>query len=272
METLYHYCSLDAFHSIISSSSIWLSSLSESNDHLEGRAIAKLFGELAERDELSLRQKKLLLDELHYVQTEIIDALGFCLSEQADLLSQWRAYADDGAGVCIGINQDALSDAACKGEKWSATLLKVNYEDREQLSHLETMYAFLKDQIDQFDGNEGPIINRKTSFTIDTAHRLIGYSILSGHLYTIKSYAFREEVEYRLVHSCPRSYEGCQFRVSGDRLIPYLTASFSGFETRFIDKVIVGPKCRASGLAVEAMLKSYGYKDVEVVRSAVSYR
>ena len=36
----------------------------------------------------------------------------FCLSEEKDLLSQWRGYADDGKGIFIGFNGEFL-DGIC---------------------------------------------------------------------------------------------------------------------------------------------------------------
>ena len=32
-----------------------------------------------------------------------------CFSERGDSLSQWRGYADDGSGVCIGFRADRIS-------------------------------------------------------------------------------------------------------------------------------------------------------------------
>lgn len=54
----------------------------------------------------------------------------FCLSEEADLLSQWRGYADDGRGVCIGFKKEALElYLKTKVENNSITLNKVLYSD-----------------------------------------------------------------------------------------------------------------------------------------------
>ena len=44
---LYHYCSNIAFHSIIENRRIWLSSLSLSNDSMEGRIVAEILARMA---------------------------------------------------------------------------------------------------------------------------------------------------------------------------------------------------------------------------------
>jgi len=87
MTNLYHYCSNDSFHSIIENRSIWLSSLSLSNDSMEGKLLADIIFTLAQDDGLNtdaIKQLQLSIENLE----NIIDALGFCLSKQGDLLSQ----------------------------------------------------------------------------------------------------------------------------------------------------------------------------------------
>lgn len=57
-EVLYHYCSTDAFHAIVESRTIWLSSLSSSNDALEGRLIAQIMNELLLSNPVSAEHTK----------------------------------------------------------------------------------------------------------------------------------------------------------------------------------------------------------------------
>ena len=52
MTTLCHYCSNNAFHSIMASHSIWLSSLSLSNDTMEGKLVARTFAQRAKDEGL----------------------------------------------------------------------------------------------------------------------------------------------------------------------------------------------------------------------------
>lgn len=57
-----------------------------------------MIGYFAERD--SLGERAIIhLQQAFAAQEQFIDGLGFCLSEQSDLLSQWRGYAGDATGV-----------------------------------------------------------------------------------------------------------------------------------------------------------------------------
>lgn len=52
MTILYHYCSNNSFHSIIEKRRICLSSLSMSNDSMEGKLVAEILVRLAKADKL----------------------------------------------------------------------------------------------------------------------------------------------------------------------------------------------------------------------------
>ena len=110
--TLYHYCSLSTFYSIIKNRSIWLSDVSKSNDSQElvwatrqcKSLVLKKFLEYVERMKANDRFIDTRFREFNktFDQFESIDAANslkswvFCLSEKGDNLGQWRGYADDG--------------------------------------------------------------------------------------------------------------------------------------------------------------------------------
>ena len=105
-QILYHYCGLDAFLSIIKNSTLWLSDIRKSNDYLEcvycrDKINEKIRGFL-EDDKEALEawdfgyniNSDLSMDMISYVA---------CFSENKDQLSQWRGYADNGAGIAVGL-------------------------------------------------------------------------------------------------------------------------------------------------------------------------
>ncbi len=47
MSILYHYCSTDTFFNIVKNRSLWLSSLAQSNDYMEGKLVAQAITRLA---------------------------------------------------------------------------------------------------------------------------------------------------------------------------------------------------------------------------------
>jgi hypothetical protein len=54
--------------------------------------------------------QNLLLERFESHLLQYFFAVGFCLSEDGDLLSQWRGYADDGRGVAIGFESSFFSN------------------------------------------------------------------------------------------------------------------------------------------------------------------
>ena len=123
-DIVYHYCTLDTFHKIISNRSIRLAEVDKSNDRTEllwlrdyiRGEILKLFGEWADRAPKQAPPVPLLnwhLEqalEYYFGDGKPYNFLVTCFSHEPDLLSQWRGYADDGCGVSVGFDQNMLKD------------------------------------------------------------------------------------------------------------------------------------------------------------------
>ena len=134
---LYHYCSNSSFINIILSGVIWLSDLSLSNDTEEGRwgiGMTEKYISQHKRDPESFRSF------LNYVSTRERNQFGFCLSEEGDLLSQWRAYGEDGAGLSVGFDYEAISrGGSLKIANTTAKLRPVIYEISDQTGYIERL-------------------------------------------------------------------------------------------------------------------------------------
>lgn len=212
MEILYHYCSTATFHSIVDTRSVRLSSLSLSNDTLEGKLVANAVAQLAKRDDLSQATSLRLQDYLNFFE-KIFDGLGFCLSEDGDVLSQWRGYAADATGVAIGFSRAYL--------EWLSMMLLM----------------------------------------------------LFPKLYLLKSPAFREEREWRLLsHSLLRGDEVLSYRPLPDRLAPFRAYELLEMQRQPIVEVVLGPKHLTPATVIEGFLKQCGFGTVSVKRSGASYR
>ena len=98
----FHYCSNEAFVSIVHWRSLWLSDLFLSNDYLEGQWLRKVFAEYCETRKLSSGDIDHLMRNVDAITTSVW-AMGSCVSEEGDPLSQWRGYASSGAGVSVGL-------------------------------------------------------------------------------------------------------------------------------------------------------------------------
>ena len=105
---LYHYTSIEVFESILTNRSVWLSDLAKMNDSMERSWVSTLFKEVWLD---CLESKRAIIDaDAYFYDFEIdkIPVFAICLSAAGDLLSQWRAYADDGQGVAIGFRPHSL--------------------------------------------------------------------------------------------------------------------------------------------------------------------
>ncbi|MEG3620339.1 DUF2971 domain-containing protein [Magnetovibrio sp. PR-2] len=129
---LWHYCSNTAFKSIVETQELLLNEISESNDYMEGKWLLEhvLRDALLECGISSLDASEFL--KKIYSIKERYNAFAFCLSEEPDLLSQWRGYADDGHGVAIGFNKTFLEGLL--GGNGPNLLSQVMYTKNDQLN------------------------------------------------------------------------------------------------------------------------------------------
>ena len=210
---LYHYCSATTAASILTRRSIWLSSLTLSNDSLEGRLVRETLVRLSNKDGLNATYRERLEESLSFAE-QMFEGLGFCLSEEGDLLSQWRGYADDARGMAIGFSQQYLSKLAessrGKGQPGFA-LYQVEYDRQKQESTLEPAYRELRRLIDAgafrrrgqwsiLDDRTPEQVAEDDKMTQSLFNSLLFKLVdLFPKLYELKSEGFREEREWRLV-------------------------------------------------------------------------
>ena len=107
-DRLSHYCGSNVFLSFIQKKELWLTSLMQSNDSMEGTGMrSHWLNRLPDTTPQDKLIKKGLATCLNVAWHEK-EALGVCFSEERDLLSQWRGYANDGAGFSITFDRAIL--------------------------------------------------------------------------------------------------------------------------------------------------------------------
>ena len=287
MDALYHYCSVSTFHSIIQSRSIRLSSLTLSNDTMEGKLVAKAITRLAERDGLG-NKTILRLQELLTSLESLVDGLGFCLSEEGDLLSQWRGYAADATGVSIGFSHAYLQQFSASSKnsgKPGFSLDRVKYTLAGHESKVEPIYQRMRKHIDNgafslvglrglLDTRSETEIDEERNRIKETFSKLLLTTLeLFPLLFHLKAYAFNEEKEWRLVSFFTgNENEECFYRTSSDRIIPCRSYDLISADQPVIKEVVLGPKRHTPPTIVKSFLKKNGFGDVTVRRSEASYR
>jgi Protein of unknown function (DUF2971) len=286
-DTLYHYCSTEAFVSIVRSRSLRLSSLRLSNDTMEGRLVNATIMRLAMRDDLDAAARESLQESLAFME-RFFDGLGFCLSEDGDLLSQWRGYADDARGVSIGFARPYLSSLAdsSRGQSQSGfALYEVEYDPSEHEALVEPTYRELRKLMDagafKMRGSWSLLDTRTPEEvaaddkTIEQVHNALFRKVLGlfPRLYELKASAFREEREWRLVSIfTDTTSDECEFRAAKGRVIPYRTFSLESLSTAPIVEVVVGPRHETPPDVVKSLLRQAGFGEASVRRSEATYR
>lgn len=272
---------------MIESKSIWLSAVSQSSDYMEGKLVSQAVERLSKRDNLEPAAITLIQDAITLME-ELFDGLAFCLSEDGDLLSQWRGYASDASGMSIGFDSGYLKGlvAESRGLNFAGlNLQQIKYEVQEHDDLVEPTYQEMRHLLDsgalKLTGRRGLLDLRSDDQiaaddqAIRSAQMKINMAALSlfGHLFLLKSPAFREEREWRLVSYLAKPVpDDCLYRVRNQELIPYRSYELKEADRGALREVKLGPRQTTPVRVIENFLKSKGFPDVLVSKSAASYR
>ncbi|APH17647.1 DUF2971 domain-containing protein [Clostridium botulinum] len=312
-EKLYHYCSLETFIAIISGKCLRLSELSKSNDYMERKWIMNILEEALDKsfkDEgiiINLREKyrygndvnnhidyllEMLRDEV--TQSSYIT----CFSRKGDLLSQWRAYGDDGRGVSIGFDSKLLYKVdSCKNDIYIEDVLYdkekqiqgVHFAVYNALTYMKDLFEFEQNTYGISDDFNKYFIEEFDDFCEVICDEL---AILSCYM---KNPAFKEEDEVRIFYAPIISDEPeliqeqfsktsrfnnyvlkpINFCARKDQIIGYSDLSFEKLIQRgVISEIIIGPSSRVNGNDIYYLLTKFGYNsnDIYIKQSEASYR
>lgn len=288
-ETLYHYCTTEAFHSIIESRSVRLSSMSLSNDSLEGKLLSRALEKLAVSEGLNNEARSRITKDVSGFE-RAIDGLALCLSEQGDLLSQWRGYAGDATGLSIGFSkewldrfvalrrEDVIKDEATEDD-FFVSLHQVQYSAEEHEKEVrpifeQARYFAMKDEEDPSLPQQQPELPEvvRTRGVSPPENFGIALLFLFYKMFILKSSDFQTECEWRLLSYSVRGVsDKAKFYPSGRKLVPYRSVDISRL-TGAVKSVILGPRHETPPHVIQQFLAQCGFVDVEVKKSLISYR
>ena len=317
---LYHYCSNQKAFAILSGKSVRMSDIQKSNDYRElslffpqiFNRLEQLFSEypihFKYKGKTGERAFAKMLDESygywrHLFSTGEFSNFVLCFNEKADSLSQWRGYADNGNGCCLGFNKRELENY-CESTDGTLRLEKVEYLTDPGIARAINDAA--KDILENLRGLRQWIIENMTHdddhpdtdgllhFNFDG---MLANTFVNSLKY--KSYAFHEEEEWRLFLANPpyknpdwladdleevewKGHDRTQkaimfirsrigFFVTEDDLIPYCSINFDEFGNNPISTIWVGPKNHIRPSDLELFLQSQGYIDTTAIRSKITY-
>ena len=322
-KVLYHYASMEKGTSILKHKNIRLSDITKSNDVKEMSIFfPDLFDEMLKNyDEHNGFSYKfeykgkgnrqafgLFVNELKKkIEKEFEDGsiatFALCLSEEGDLLSQWRGYADDGKGICLGLNVEEILKFVGISSVSGFSLEKVEYLSKEQIDE------WVKNVANQMLGiveiilgaiEEGNIQYYSAKEFDEDIFNTIYYNILSEVEESIKfkTEGFKEEKEWRFfiknslnkddikgkkITSIGTLGEGArrktsqyvadnvEFNIKENDMVPFVSLKFEKFHNNLINQVICGPNNKIREKDLELFLRKYGYRNCKGRKTNITY-
>ena len=271
-DIFYHYCSIDVLLSILKNDELRLSDIEKSNDYTERKwMINKIKDEFIQIASHKFeRGKDKLINAFSQLEKEF-EILGnvyaCCFSTEGDLLSQWRAYAQNGYGVAIGFSGELLEKV--NNCEYGIRFLPVIYDTSKQTEcgcfHAKRIYDLLLD---------GDFLFHAMSevFTNELAN-----------LCYYKNPTFSEEKEWRL---CIALSPECRVTAKANydpfimseiklysnqkKIITYLDLNYGKVKKEIIKEIIFGPKCEISIKDMEQILYILGYPSNIVIKQSKS--
>jgi hypothetical protein len=155
-----------------------------------------------------------------------------CFCEEGNLLSQWRAYADRGAGFSIGLSWGGLFNHP--RSVIDQPLCKVWYDEERQLALIEELVQQICATLEPVAAGTDVVVNHNLAAEALRALRIV----LLDYLPCLKHPSFAEEREWRIVQNCDayeeyqvlqtyKGYEGrnlgrLRFRQAAGTIAPYV--------------------------------------------------
>jgi hypothetical protein len=268
-ETIFHYCTESALWGMLTSQTLWLSSIWAMNDKVElwwGRVLVGLVLARNAR-KFPPEFRDLVVSSLARPDSHVLPLVA-SFSRNGDLLSQWRAYADDGKGFAVKFNPKIIV-------KMPATMKSVVYDNAQQdrliLNSINLFFKYWR------------LGNEPAEFVLSEVLQFFAFDLIA-----LKHPSFFEEKEVRLVHLIIRSGNSwvdigghdekerptkgvtVMKRDKYGQEIPYIALQFPNRSV--VAGVMLGPKNPLSIEEVKRKLSELGFEDASVRRSISPYR
>ncbi len=279
-QPLYHYTSMAGLVGMLQTQQMWLTSVFHLNDPSElAYGINVALEALAaasdnappEVQRFCVRAKRILLKS----GREFFGWFVGSMSAAPNDLGQWRAYADNGRGVAIG-----LAPSLFKIERDSRDLPLL---EKFQVARVNYRRTTLEDRIRvAVEGAVAAFAKAKTLLANTEAEEAFGRE-MATHIATplfmaaisTKDPAFALEREFRivLVNDYAKLVPHLLFRTRGSSLVPYISISMDLATPSAITSITVGPAADDVAVnAVETLLRRYGLSSSLVSKSEIAYR
>jgi|SRR5450759_2387598 Protein of unknown function (DUF2971) len=282
-QNLYHYTNLDGLRGIVENDDLWLTHTQYCNDDEElthGLRLAKeVCQQVVDNPVIDAKPQvpvpepkrgeylKELTRLLNDPQADAVYICCFC--EKDDLLSQWRAYGANGAGVSLEfetVEFSFITGPDCPPDIGLMRFWKVFYP-------LETQQKIIRNAINYYPAQQPSASASEWARWTAEAIRFF--------IPTFKNNDFSEEKEWRLILTpAVGSAAKPSYRVARNMLIPYYSLSELSKKLGQPDRKLPlravrigpGPNKRLNVASVRMLLDKNGYEQVRVEASATPYR
>lgn len=277
MDVLYHYCSVETFHAIVTSGAVRLSSVRHSNDGAEGAMVREAIDRHAVAAGFDQATRAACLDCAVELENQF-DGLALCLSESGDQLSQWRGYADDGRGVALGFRKDKLEALAAYSEEDDEAvglrLYKAVYTLPEHDHVTSELFRAIREHgIQQSQTTDASPRLDQLRQRQNALQKLLLSLTAYDVVFSLKHQAFSEEQEWRLLHHIDlANFSPTGFRPASSRLAPFITLPLLKMDPQLLQEVVLGPRHTSPDVTVSQFLRLCGHTDTSVRRSRSPYR
>ncbi|WP_138598909.1 MULTISPECIES: DUF2971 domain-containing protein [unclassified Pseudoalteromonas] len=234
--TLYHYTDQNGFMGIFINQELWATKIQYLNDEKEYALALTLAKEHLEDliEEAKTHQERALITKLNYYIDIIpnIKNMNICVSsltENGDLLSQWRGYSRTLGGYSIGFNEFAFEPfITLQGFE----LAQCVYENNAQKELVKSM---IDQVIDEFNSEPEPGYKMETYY--ESGNEFLDRLAKIAPL--LKDSSFAEECEWRVIATV--NFEDLEFRAGNSMLTPFYKVNLDSVDfSRLIDEIIVG--------------------------------
>lgn len=272
-EVLYHYTTQSGLLSILENDCIRATKIQYLNDSSEYQLALELSDKVlkerlkSEHDEKQLEKIKCLINNVYTIGQ--LNICVFSLSEERDLLSQWRAYGGDAAGYSIGFRASYI---AAKAKEQNFVLAKCVYnEDEQKILITRLIDETLKQDFNTIPGYCDPKRPR-TLVILHTGGDFTDQLAMIAPV--IKHKTFNEEKEWRLISVKAINVRNMCFRPGLSMLTPYYNFALGANKDQYLDRVIIGPgpHMNLAEIATQSLLAYWDVAHVEVYRTEIPYR
>ena len=219
--------------------------------------------------------------------------------QEKDLLSQWRAYGDDGSGVAIGFDLNILEDLLKSRQEISIDDVSYDLEDQQILVERAIKYSlmYMMDGV-KLNNISEEILKEYFDEEFETMCEVLPENLKNACCF-IKNPAFREEQEVRIVYhpdlknseylddsdkiecfnKCKQAknfnIKPVKFNVNRNKIVAYSDLDFSYYMKKgLISDIVIGSKSNVSEADITYLLLANGYliNELTINNSKATYR